>query len=424
MDKVKRLITIIIPTYDNPQFLNPCVDSIVKTGILSGLAELIIVNNGKTPIDKSICDYPSIRVINAEKNLGWEGGLQLGLDNSESEFVCFQNDDTHIPQANSLIYNQLLGHFKDPRVGAVGPSTTVAAGNHSIYQPSLPNQLSEVSFLIFFMVMVRRKALDEAGGIDPSTGADDIDLSIRLKQAGYKLLVDPFAFIIHHAFQTGPRLRGDHTTKGGWNSPEMSETTNRNLIRKHGFRTFFETVSGTHKKPDQVEDESKKDIEGKIIKEMVRISTNEIENPKIVELGVGATKTVPNVIGVDRVAKGEVIPFLAGAKSVADVVADISEPLPKELNNADMVICRHILEHCPDTVKTIKIWSEILKMGGKMIIAVPDGDIGNTIPMNPEHLHQFYQESLENIFELCGFKQVTSVKSGNGISFISVFEKL
>lgn len=100
--------------------------------------------------------------------------------------------------------------------------------------------MAEVHFLIFFTVMVRRSDLDAAGGVDVSApGGDDFDLSIRFRNLGKKLLINPSAFIIHHAFKTGERVRGGPDTSGGWNSIEMRDRTNKWLIQKHGFKNTW-----------------------------------------------------------------------------------------------------------------------------------------------------------------------------------------
>lgn len=234
-----RKLDIIIPTWNNPEFLNPCVDSIIRTGILADAARLIIVNNGKQDLSHLKAN-PAIAIIETGKNLGWEGGLKAGMVLSDAEFVVFQNDDTFIPPVCGDFYQKLLSCFDDPNVAAVGPSTTCAGSVASIYHHGNPVVPTEVPYLIFFTVAVRRSHYDAVGGVDDTLpGGDDLDLSIRFRKAGFDLVVDPRAFIIHHGFKSGTRLRGDHTTKGGWNSQEMVERTNMHLIRKHGFRDFM-----------------------------------------------------------------------------------------------------------------------------------------------------------------------------------------
>lgn len=411
---MKKALDIIIPTWNNPDYLNPCVKSIISSGILNGLARLIIVNNGKQPIKEMLKEFDSILVLEPGENLGWERGLEYGLRHSDSPFVCFQNDDTLLPRSSAQFYEKLLLPFADPTVGAVGPSTTIAAGWHSVFHQTPLRTVSEVPFLIFFTVVVRRSTLDFVGGIDTTCpGGDDFDLSIRIRKANQKLLIVPEAFIIHHAFKTGTRVHGDHTVSGGWNSEDKIEKTNKWLIQKHGFKTFFQTMST---QPRELTYGEARDLEGDLVRSYV-------EGKTVLEVGCGGVKTVERSIGVDWIEPGETVPHLHGEKSVADIIASADE-LPIENAHVDAIIARHILEHLPNTVKALKEWNRVLKMDGQLIIAVPDQEQCNSIPLNPEHVHAFTQSSLKDLLELLGFKVSSSEKTGNHISFVCVAKKV
>lgn len=410
---MKPTASIIIPTWNLPEYFTPCVDSIAKTGALDGLCELIVVNNGLQDMS-FLKEWPNTKVLNPGKNLGWEGGLELGLKHAQGDFICFQNDDTLIPKATQSFYSQLLWPFQNQNVAAVGPTTTTAAGWHSIFRNSTPRTLTEVTFLIFFTAMVRRSDLEVAGGIDTSApGGDDLDLCMRFRKMGKSLLINPDAFLIHHAFKTGERVKGTPDKPFGWNSKQMSDRTNRWLIQKHGFKMFMETIRGFSY--NQVESH---DLEGDVVGSLVR-------GPKIVELACGFRKTVPQAIGVDWIAEGEIPTNLhEGKKSVADIQADVSKPLPVQLRESDTVIVRHFLEHSVDTIETLKNWNALLKMKGRLIIAVPNQEIRSTIPLNPEHVHAFTPDSLRKLAEVCGFKQIEIIDPMNGISFVACFEKV
>jgi len=411
---LKKPIDIIIPTWNNEQYLNPCVTSIIRTGVLNDYANLIIVNNGKQDIERNFGGHTAIKILTHGENLGWEGGLKYGLEHSDADYVVFQNDDTFIPQSSVNLYMRLLMYFQNQNVAAVGPITTVAAGVQSVFHPQTPLVPTEVSYLIFFTVMLRRKYLDEVGGVDSDLpGGDDFDLCIRLRNKGYHLLVNPAAFIIHHGFKTGERVKGTPDVRGGWNSMEMQERTNRYLIKKHGLKTFINTLRGlTYTKETTIQD-----TEGSIIRASINGEVN------ILELGCGAQKTVGKAIGVDIIPKGGKIPNLNGTQSVADVVADVQERLPFEDNSQEVIIARHIIEHCLDVINTLKEWKRVLKPGGMLILAVPDERITSGIPLNPEHCHAFNPGSLKGIVEAVGFKEIKNESSGNGVSFVGWYKK-
>jgi len=81
------------------------------------------------------------------------------------------------------------------------------------------------------------------------------------------------------------------------------------------------------------------------------------------------------------------------------------------------------LEHCVDTIGTLRNWIKKIKPGKRLILTVPDETACLTIPMNPEHRHAFTPDSLKTIVELLGMKQVAMENGYNGVSFTSVFDK-
>lgn len=406
-------ITIICPTYTATDKLQQFVYSIMQYHHVWPF-ELIIVNNGKAPIEEMYRGVEHIKVLTMPKNLGWEGGLKEGLKHTKSKYVMFANDDIFVPRSSSTWLRdmqRILDYW--PEVGAVGPSSNVVMGPQNIFAE--PNaQFFKTQFLVGFCVLFRRAALDDIGGIDDTLpGGDDLDYSIRLRLKNWGMVVLKDVFVYHHGFQTGNKLHGDHTVKNGWNSPQMTERTNNALIKKHGFLSFWETIVPQQMTQADI-DHSLKDTEGDVVKALAK--------GKVCELGVGGKKTVEDSIGVDRVEKGKVIPWV-GEVSQADVVADVTETLPFKDEEFDTVIARHILEHCENVIKTLKEWKRIIKPGGRLIVAVPDERISDGIPMNPEHRISFTPDFLTDLGSACGLKAVQINEKHNFISFIVVFEK-
>lgn len=232
------MIDLLIPTWNNNEYLIPCLNS------LSGEEDIqvFVVNNGDAENMEGV-EQKNVTVLQQSMNLGWEGGLKKGLEASKSELVVFLNDDTYTPRSSHGWMSRLRLHFLDSKVGAVGPSTNVVMGAQQIFAPiDHENTVFKVKFLIGFCMMVRRSALEEAGGVDDRlSGGDDFDLSIRLRKAGYDLLVDRNEFVYHHGFKTGERIHGN-AASGGWNSMDMIERTNFGLINKHGLRPWLDCM--------------------------------------------------------------------------------------------------------------------------------------------------------------------------------------
>lgn len=417
---MKAMVEIIIPTFNNRNYLYNCLQSLIRTRNGENLMHITVVNNGH-PESCNWIDpkHKWISVINTGENLGWEGGLIAGLKNSDAEFVVFLNDDIIVPDAQRGWLSNMLQHFRDPKVGAVGPSSNMVMGFQNMLAFT-DSPVFTVKFLIGFCMMVRRSAVEEAGGIDDTLpGGDDLDLSIRLRDKGYKLICDKNIFIFHYGSVTGNKVHGNYLEKGGWNSPLFIEKTNTALIRKHGFKKWYETQKGAYTL-DSIEYSFKKDMEGELIRERVQA-----EGKKVIDIGCGNLKTWPHAVGLDIVPGGEQIEQIAGGeKSSADIACDVSQPLPLDDESVDIAVARHILEHMINPIQAIQNWIKPLKKGGKLVISVPNEYLIRSIPMNPEHVHGFIPESMQTLLEACGLKLVEMWDSENSISFTTVAEKL
>lgn len=417
-DEYMSQIGLIVPTWNNNQYLIPMLNSVMRSLSTEDLIHAYVVNNGDA-INMESIQHPKITILQQSDNLGWEGGLKAGLEVSKEEFVIFMNDDTFVP-LNSLRWaNMLINRFADPRVGAVGPSSNCVMGVQNIFS-GFPEYMDvvQVNFLIGFCVMLRRSALDAAGGVDDLLpGGDDLDLSMRLRKAGYALLCDRNVFVYHHGFKSGERLKGGPEVDGGWNSVQMTERTNWGLIQKHGLRAYLECMNQVPQGPADPNVGWIDDVEGSLCSRLVM-------GDQVIEFGCGNKKTVPNVVGVDRVPKNEQVPGTSqNFVSKADIVADVEGPIPVESERFDTGIARHILEHVIDPVAAIREWGRTIKHGGRLIIAVPNHEIRNTIPLNIEHVHAWTPRSLKNFMESQGWKTVDMLDPGNNVSLVGVFQK-
>jgi GT2 family glycosyltransferase len=232
-----RQVAIIIPTLDNRAYLESCLESLVAntTGIDY---QVYVINNGKL----GSCDWinPRFGLLGSSENIGWERALELGLKASAEPRVLFLNDDVLFLRTQRNWLARLHEDLDEPGVAAAGPSSNMVVGPQSTTQ-SLPCARYSARYLIGFCMLVRRSALYEVGGIDSNLpGGDDIDLSIRLRQAGYTLVCDRRAFVYHYGFRTGQRVHGGPQIPSGWNSQQMIAATADALAAKHGHAAFNE----------------------------------------------------------------------------------------------------------------------------------------------------------------------------------------
>lgn len=417
---MSEIVSIIMPTYNNPTLLTQCLKSFLTHRVAEDIFRIYVVDNGtshvKDFLDPQIAEQ--ITIIETGENKGWEGGLIAGLKYipEDVEFVMFCNDDTYLPYASKEWLHDMLQWFREPKVGAVGPTSNVVMGLQNIFSPVNASAMT-VELLIGFCMLVRKSALIEAGGVDDTLpGGDDFDLSIRLRDKGYSLVVDRNVFLFHHGFKTGERLHGNANVGGGWNSYEMQQKVNTALIKKHGFARWQQLmVSISHARAISPYVSTIEDSEGNVIRKLIP------KDGKVYELGCGGQLTVPDAIGVDMIPKDQHIDTI-NKKSVAQINADVSQKLP--FIDANVLVCRHILEHMQDPIAALEHWKEALLPKGMLIVAVPDDAIMKSIMMNKEHKHAYTKEFSIRLFNLIGFKNIHVYDSHNNVSFIITGEKL
>lgn len=400
-------VVIVIPTFNNLEYLIPCVQSIMDNTV--SFYNFKIVNNGA----KQLEDYvKGLDIIHTGQNLGWMGGINAALKElpDNCKYVLLMNDDTHILPNDYDWLDKLRDVLdKDPTVGAVGPASNVVAGWQNMRHRRIPATVS-VKFLIGFCCLIRRELLEQIGGLDESLpGGDDLDWSIAIRKLGYKLIARRDVFVYHHGFVTGTKVRGGADTFNGWNSLKMIEDTNHAIIRKHGFKAFMETVRNQPENYDANSDEY--GDENCLLR---------IVKGKGIDVGCGASKITPETIGVDMIAKGEIT--FQGMVSDADIKAN-GDNLPFPDNDLDYVVARHNIEHYTNPIATLKEWHRVLKPGGYVGMTTPDDGRLAGLKLDFTHKHSFSRECMKDMLELCGFEVEEMGGTANQWNFFVIARK-
>jgi len=89
-----------------------------------------------------------------------------------------------------------------------------------------------------------------------------------------------------------------------------------------------------------------------------------------------------------------------------DIICNMWDiPLPG--NTQDYITSCHNLEHTVHTIRTLKEWHRLLKVDGRLAIAVPNGEEVNIKNLGDSlygHLQLFSKKTIQNFLEFVGFK--------------------
>ena len=116
------------------------------------------------------------------------------------------------------------------------------------------------------------------------------------------------------------------------------------------------------------------------------------------DIGCGAEKVLPNILGLDRLAYGERGHFgcMNGVPSAADISADAGNLYFIPDGTLDSAVSRHCFEHLPDPTETIREWLRILRPGGRLAMITPNDHWQDFFNMDKDHKFKCYPSVITN----------------------------
>lgn len=214
-----RKTSIVIVSYNSCYLLEKTIESIRKT-VPSDTYKIIVVDNCSSDDCVSyLKKQPDITLILNSENLGFAHGCNQGCFNEMNNDIYLLNNDTRLA-ANSLFWLQ-MGLYENEKIGACG-SISNYAGNNQQLDLDFPLPNDYLSFaktqnilldcpyeervrLSGFSMLIRHGAWQQVDGMDEQFSPgyfEDDDLSMKLRSAGYRLLLCHNSFIYHAGSQS------------------------------------------------------------------------------------------------------------------------------------------------------------------------------------------------------------------------------
>jgi GT2 family glycosyltransferase len=214
-------VTVVVVNYNGRYFLDACLSSLRDQELPP--REVILVDNASS--DDSVAwarkNHPWIRVIEADENLGYCGGNNLGIQLSREPYVALLNNDTKVePTWLRYLFEALeadpgaaassslvLLPGDPPRVHYAGSEAHFIGHISNLFylkpRPGVEKSLvrREVGVYVGSSVLFRRRALDACGLLDDRffIYEDELDMALRLRGRGWRILFVPESIVWHYA---------------------------------------------------------------------------------------------------------------------------------------------------------------------------------------------------------------------------------
>jgi len=212
------LISVIIPNWNGKQFLAECIDSLREQTFCD--FETILVDNGSTDGSAKFAEErygEFIRIIRNKKNLGFTGGNNVGIQAARGKYIVLLNNDTwappnwidelvkvtHLGPPIGMWASKVYSYYKRNQIEAVGELIYWDGLSRSRGQYEQERGQYEEIEEIFFPPgcggMYRKVVFEEIGLFDEDffAYADDAEIGIRARLAGWKCVYVPKAVLYH-----------------------------------------------------------------------------------------------------------------------------------------------------------------------------------------------------------------------------------
>jgi GT2 family glycosyltransferase len=252
-------LSVIIVSYNVKHFLEQTIRSAIQASKKVS-TEIIVIDNQSVDDSVQMVEerFPEVHLIANQKNTGFAVANNQGMEIASGEYMLLLNPDTVVSEDT---FEKVIDFMDDnPEAGGLGvkmidgtgsflpeskrafPTPSVAFWKAFGFSALFPksrifgryhlgflseDEVHEVDVLSGAFMLLRKSVIDKIGGLDESffMYGEDIDLSYRIVQAGYKNYYFPDTRIIHY--------KGESTKKGSLNYVRMFYAAMKIFAKKH-----------------------------------------------------------------------------------------------------------------------------------------------------------------------------------------------
>lgn len=201
-------VSVIVPVYNAERTIAECIDSLLGLSYPKENVELVLINNASTDRTADVLNHyrGKIEILYEEKR-GPSATRNKGLLNARGNVVAFTDSDCMVDKD---WLQQIVFPLQDDSIGIVGgkilskrPCNKIEEFGEEIHDHDKAINECKPPYAITMNWSSRLSVLKEVNLFDESfIRCEDVDLSYRIFQAGYKFVYKPEAIVYHRNEKT------------------------------------------------------------------------------------------------------------------------------------------------------------------------------------------------------------------------------
>jgi glycosyltransferase involved in cell wall biosynthesis len=220
------LVSLIIPTRDRVDILWKCIESIRSKTLYPNWEMLVVDNQSEDAATltylEELASDPMLRIYRFDAPFNYSAINNFAVEKARGELVALLNNDVEVIEPDWL--GEMVSHAMRPEIGAVGAKLLypdgriqhtgvilglggLAAHAHRFFGKEAPGYSGHARLIRAYSavtgacLVVRKSIYEQVGGLDAlnlKVAYNDVDLCLRIREAGYRNLYTPYAVLYHH----------------------------------------------------------------------------------------------------------------------------------------------------------------------------------------------------------------------------------
>ncbi len=255
-NKNKTDVDIIICARNNKELTDRCLDSLLN--LTYPVNNIILIDDCSTDNSAEFIKskYPSVTIIENEKNIGPSKSRNIGVNLSKAKYIVTMDNDAYL--SPDWLSKMVTFMESDSNIGQASGKVLFTDDHTKIAEAGMSmkfygkvreigfkqsadkyNEIRQVLLVSTASMIAHRDIINAVGGFYDNYfyGPEDADLSLRINMAGYKIMYYPNAISYHTSHATVSKSLSSRRDKYYWMRNRLIL-----LLRNYEFKNLLRYV--------------------------------------------------------------------------------------------------------------------------------------------------------------------------------------